>query len=83
MILMALAVYTKNKAFRALLIGESCLSGDEAPEVEARVALEVQVLILEALEGGTRRGGGGPKGLLYLLLKDGLGYHLDYIRYGA
>lgn len=57
MILMALAVYTKNKAFRALLIGESCLSGDEAPEVEARVALEVQVLILEALEGGTRRGG--------------------------
>lgn len=81
MILMALAVYTKNKAFRALLIGESCLSGDEAPEVEARVALEVQVLILEALEGGTRRG--GPKGLLYLLLKDGLGYHLDYIRYGA
>lgn len=61
MILMALAVYTKNKAFRALLIGESCLSGDEAPEVEARVALEVQVLILEALEGGTRRGGGGVR----------------------
>lgn len=61
MILMALAVYTKNKAFRALLIGESCLSGDEAPEVEARVALEVQVLILEALEGGTRRGGGVRK----------------------
>lgn len=63
MILMALAVYTKNKAFRALLIGESCLSGDEAPEVEARVALEVQVLILEALEGGTRRGGGGSERL--------------------